>query len=201
MLSASWTSIADTRRRYDTELAAGGGVQRLRARRATRALVHGRVRPGALQPLRLDRGGVGDDRDPGGPVRGTGHRRPAAAPHPARDPRRRGASAGARRDRSHIRGPRAAVRGLHGPEQEPRAREGHADPGRPRPRRRAGSAVHRLARGRHDRLGRRERVPRPGRGGPAQRTPTLRTRSSSASRTSDSASDWSRSWCRAGAAT
>ena len=43
------------------------------------------------------------------------------------DPRRGGAAAAARLHRPHIRGPRDAVRGLHGPEQEPRARAGHAD--------------------------------------------------------------------------
>ena len=87
------------------QLAAGGGVQRLRARRAAGALVHGRVRAGALQPVRLHRGGLGDDRDPGGPARGTRHRGPATAPHAPRDPRRGGASAAARLHRSHIRRP------------------------------------------------------------------------------------------------
>ena len=70
------------------ELAARRAVQRLGARRPAGARVHGRVRAGALQPLRLDRGRLGDDRDAARPARGAGHGRPAAAPHAARDPRR-----------------------------------------------------------------------------------------------------------------
>ena len=180
------------------ELAARGGVQRFRARRAAGARVHGGVRPGALQPLRLHRGGVGDDRDPRGPARRAGHGRPALRPIPAS---RSSTTTGIRCRPAHRVTSSSAhemlFEGYTDPTQEPGARGGHDDPGRPRPHRRAGPAVHRLARGRHDHLGRRERLPRPGRGGAAQRTPTSRTRSSWASRTSGSASDWSRSWCRA----
>ena len=68
----------------------------------------------ALQPLRLDRGGVGDDR----------HARPTCAPRPAPPASRRAARCvklyderGVRgahgRDRPHLRGQRDAVRGLH----------------------------------------------------------------------------------------
>ena len=97
------------------ELAAGRGVQRLGARRAAGALVHGRVRAGALQPLRLDRDGLGDDRD----ARGPAARRRARSGRPPPHTRlaildEDGQPAAAGRDRPDLRRPRDAVRGLHG---------------------------------------------------------------------------------------
>ena len=56
---------------------------------AERAL-DGPLRRQPLQPLRLDRGRVGDDRHSEGPARGARHRRQAAARHRREDLRRRG---------------------------------------------------------------------------------------------------------------
>ena len=58
---------------------AGHRGQRQRAARRARPARHGPLRRRPLQPLRLDGGGVGDDRDARGPARGAGHRRPPAA--------------------------------------------------------------------------------------------------------------------------
>ena len=55
----------------------------------------GHVRGGALRPVRLHRGRVGDDRHPTGPTRCPGHSRAPTAGNRGEDPRRRGAGAGA----------------------------------------------------------------------------------------------------------
>jgi hypothetical protein len=60
------------------EAARGAGL-RLGAARAAFGPLDGPVRRQPLQPLRLDRGRVGDDRDAGGPARRPRHRRQAAA--------------------------------------------------------------------------------------------------------------------------
>ena len=60
-------------------LAQGGGRERLGAPGRPRHRVDGRVRRHALQPLRLDRGRVGVDRDAGGHARGPGHGRQTSA--------------------------------------------------------------------------------------------------------------------------
>ena len=73
---------AETRRALRHRLAARRRVQRLGARAGAGAVVHGRLRPRALQPLRLDGDVLGDDRDARGPARGAGDRR-AAVPHTA----------------------------------------------------------------------------------------------------------------------
>ena len=121
-----------------------------------------------LQPLRLDRGGVGDDRDAGGPARRAGHGRPAAARHDrcglrrrrqrGRARGRRGASSSATSSRS--RATRAAAARTRSTGCCRSGDVGHFDAG--------GAPVHRRPRRRHDRLGRRERVSRRGRG-PARR--------------------------------
>ena len=77
----------EVRRRYDVSIAEGDGRQRLGAARRAGDQVDGRVRRQPLQPLRLDRGRLGDDRDARGHARGAGHRRPDAARD--RDPDRR----------------------------------------------------------------------------------------------------------------
>ena len=59
---------------------------------------HGPLRRRPLQPLRLDRGRVGDDRDARGPARRPGHRRAPAARHGGQAPRR-----GRRRGRPRAR--------------------------------------------------------------------------------------------------
>ena len=82
---------AEVRRRYDLShlevTAASGSALPGRARHE----VDGRVRRQPLQPLRLDRGLLGDDRHPRGHARGARHRRKAAAGD--RDPDRRRARA------------------------------------------------------------------------------------------------------------
>ena len=79
----------ETRRGFDTDSLRIVPVSRLGALGRPRPPLHGRVRRGGLQPLRLDRGRVGRDRLPQGPARGARHRRPPAPQHRARDPRRR----------------------------------------------------------------------------------------------------------------
>ena len=100
------------------EAQGGAGLRLGAAGRRLRAL-DGPVRRQPLQPLRLDRGRVGDDRDAGGPARRAGHRGQAAA----RDDReavrrrrqrgraraRRGASSSATTSRSRAT-PAAATR-------------------------------------------------------------------------------------------
>ena len=117
---------------------------------------------------------MGDDRDPARPARGAGHRRPAAAAHARRDPRRGRAAAcrpgeigrifvghemlfegytdGSARAASMVDGMMTA------------GDLGHLDE--------RGPPVRRRARGRHDHLGRRERLSGRGRGGAARRTRT-----------------------------
>src|SRR5205085_2209985 len=130
--------------------------------------VHGRVRRRALQPLRLDRGRVGDDRHAGRPQAVAGHGRRATARHDPPDLRRERQGAAAGRDRTHLRGQRDAVRGLHRRRQQGRDRRPDVDRRRRVPRRRGPPA--RLGpRRRHDRVGRRERVPAGGRGRRRQR--------------------------------
>ena len=70
-------------RRYDLGVAARDRAQRLGAARRTRDAGDGRVRRRPLQPLRLDRGRLGDDRDPGRPARRARHRRAPAAAAPS----------------------------------------------------------------------------------------------------------------------
>ena len=144
-------------------LAEGGGGQRLGAARRPRDRVDGRLRRQPLQPVRLDRGGVGVDRHAGRHARRPGHRGQAAARH-RREALRRGAARGAAgRDGPHLRRQRDAVRGLHRRRLEGRDREpdGHR---RRRPLRRGRAPVRRGPRRRDDRVGRRERVPEGGRG-------------------------------------
>ena len=129
---------------------------------------HGPLRRRPLQPLRLDRGRVGDDRDAEGPARGAGHRRPAAARHGREAPRRGRARgpAGARPGRIFVgnemamEGTRAAAASRSSAGLMSSGDVGHFDD--------AGPAVRRRPRRRDDRLGRRERVPARGRG-PARR--------------------------------
>ena len=66
-------------RMHDTRLAARHRRERVGAAGRSRGAGDGCLRRRALQPLRLDRGGVGDDRDAGRPARGPGHRRQRAA--------------------------------------------------------------------------------------------------------------------------
>ena len=96
------------------------------ARRAGRQ-VHGRVRGHPLQPLRLDRGGVGDDRHPRRPARRARHRGRPAARHRREDLRREGQRGADRRDGPHLRRQRDAVRGLHGRRLEGRHRRPDGD--------------------------------------------------------------------------
>ena len=63
--------------------------QRLGAARRARDARHGRLRRRALQPLRLDRGRVGDGRHAAGPARGARHGRAPAARHGRAAVRRR----------------------------------------------------------------------------------------------------------------
>ena len=84
--------------RYDLSRAAVRPGLGLRAPRLAVGPLDGPVRGEPLQPLRLDRGRVGDDRDAGGPARGAGHRRQAAARH-RRQALRRGRQAGRARAR------------------------------------------------------------------------------------------------------
>ena len=89
---------AETIDRYDLSalrvIAASGSALPGRAR----AQGHGPLRRRPLQPLRLDRGRVGDDRDARGPARRAGHRRAPAA-RDRRQALRRGGRARSRRAR------------------------------------------------------------------------------------------------------
>ena len=149
---------------------------------------HGPLRRRALQPLRLDRGGVGDDRHPRGPARRAGHRRAPAARHGGQAPRRGGQRGRPTGQTGRIFvGNEMAFEGYTGGGEQGE----HRRPAVLRRRRalRLGRApVHRRPRRRDDRLGRRERVPARGRG-PARTSTRPSTRwPSSASRTSSSAS-------------
>ena len=127
--------------------------------------VHGRVRRRPLQPLRLDRGGVGDDRH----ARRTCAPRPGTAGRPprgtiAQDPRRRRAARCPPGETGRIFvGNEMLFEGYTGGGDEGGRRrpDGHR---RRRPPRRGGPPVRRRPRRRHDRLRRRERVPARGRG-------------------------------------
>ena len=156
--------------RYDLSRRQAVPVSRLRAARRPLRALDGPLRRQPLQPLRLDRGRLGDDRHPAGPARGARHRRQAAARHDRQAlRRRRPARSTTGRDRPHLRRQRDAVRGLHRRRQQGR----HRRPDvlrRRRPLRRGGPPVRRRPRRRHDRLGRRERLPAGGRG------PALRPR-------------------------
>ena len=65
----------ETLDRYDTSSLQSDRRQRLGAARPARDARDGPVRRRALQPLRLDRGRVGDDRHARGPARRARHRR------------------------------------------------------------------------------------------------------------------------------
>ena len=108
----------ETLDRYDTSSLRVIAVSGSRAARPARDARDGPVRRRALQPLRLDRGRVGDDRHAGGPARGARLRRQTAARH-GREAVRRGRPRGrARADRPHLRRQRLPVRGLHGRRHE-----------------------------------------------------------------------------------
>ena len=94
----------------------------------------GRVRRQPLQPLRLDRGGLGLDRHPRGHARRARHGGQAAARHGREALRRAGRGGPDGRDRAHLRRQRDAVRGLH--RRRHQGRDRHADGDR---RRRAAS--------------------------------------------------------------
>ena len=132
------------------------------------------VRAGHLQPLRLDRDRLRDDRHPGGPRGRAEHGRQGRPRLGGQDLRRRGQARGqVGRDRPHLRRQPVPVRGLHRWRQQ-----GHGQRAdglrRRRPLRRGRAPVHRRPRRRDDRLGRRERVPGRGRGVPGQ--PRVRSR-------------------------
>ena len=103
----------EAKRRYDLSSPRGDRRQRLVAARRAGDGVDGRVRRQPLQPLRLDRGLLGLDRDAGGHARRARHGRQAAArhrdPHRGRGRRRRRA----RRDGPDLRRQPARLRGLH----------------------------------------------------------------------------------------
>ncbi len=76
--------------------------------------VDGPLRRQPLQPLRLDRGRLGDDRDARGPARRARDRRAAAARNRRQDRRQGGQGRGtAGRDRTRLRRQRDGLRGLH----------------------------------------------------------------------------------------
>ena len=75
--------------------------------------VDGHLRRQPLQPLRVDRGRLGDDRDARGPARGAGHRGPPAPRDRGADRRRRGPRRRAGQDRARVRRERDGLRGLH----------------------------------------------------------------------------------------
>ena len=130
--------------------------------------VDGHVRRQPLQPLRLDRGRLGDDRDARGHARGARHRGARPPGHRGQDPRR-GRQGSCRRARpdgssSATRCPSRAT-----PEAATRSvSTGLLSSGDVGPLRRGGPPVHRRPRRRDDRLRRRERLPARGRG-PARR--------------------------------
>ncbi|CAA9530566.1 MAG: Long-chain-fatty-acid--CoA ligase, partial [uncultured Solirubrobacteraceae bacterium] len=141
----------------------GHRSQRQRAAGRARGQGHGRVRRRALQPLRVDRGGVGDDRYAEGPARRPRHRRAPAARDDGQALRRGGQGGRAGRDRPDLRRQRDALRGLHRRREQGLDRRPHVDRRR-RSLRRGRPAVRRRPRRRDDRLGRRERVPPRSRG-------------------------------------
>ena len=140
---------------------------RLGAARRARARLDGPLRRLGLQPLRLDRGLLGDRRHARRPARRARHRRPAPARH-RRQALRRGRDGGPEgRGRANLRRQRNGLRGLHrrrrqGGDRRPLQQR------RRRPPRRSRPALHRRPRRRDDRLRRRERLPARGRG-PARR--------------------------------
>ena len=87
--------------------------QRQRAAGRAGGQGHGPLRRRPLQPLRLDRGGVGDHRHPRGPARRAGHRRAPAARDRRQAPRRGGQRGRRRADRADLRRQRDGLRGLH----------------------------------------------------------------------------------------
>ena len=99
--------------------AQGRAGLRLRAARRAVEPLDGPVRRQPLQPLRLDGGGVGDDRDAGGPARRARHGRPPAARDGGEAVRRArtARSRPARPGRIFV-GNELAVRGLHGRRQQ-----------------------------------------------------------------------------------
>ena len=82
----------------------------------------GPLRREPLQPLRLDRGGLGDDRHAARPARSPRDRRPAAARQHRQALRRRRQAGAQGRVRAHLRRQRRPVRGLHGRRQQGRDR-------------------------------------------------------------------------------
>ena len=172
---------------YDTSSLRDHRGQRLRAAGRAGDQGDGRVRRRPLQPLRLDRGRLGDDRDAGRPARRC-RAPPAAAVRHRRQALRRARPRGAPRARPAGSSSATSRRfdGYTGGGDKEMI-DGLMSHRRRRPLRR-GAAVRRRPRRRHDRLGRRERLPARGRG-PARRATTASTRSrSSASPTSSSAS-------------
>ena len=105
------------RRRRDLEarrlVAARHRGERLGAAGRARDALDGHVRRQPLQPLRLDRGRLGDDRDPRGPARGAGDGGTPAARHQGQDRRRGRQGRRAGKDRPRLRRQRDVVRGLH----------------------------------------------------------------------------------------
>ena len=147
----------------------------------------GPLRREPLQPLRLDRGGVGDDRHAARPARGAGHGGPAAARSVVKIYGEDGNAAAAGRDGPDLRRQRRPVRGLHGRRQQGRDRRA-ALLGRRRALRCQRAPVHRRPRRRHDRQRRRERLPGRGRGPAARPRERSSRRRCSASTTTSTAS-------------
>ena len=111
--------------RYDTQLPARDRGQRLGPAGRAGHPRDGGLRPDPLQPLRLHRGRLGDDRHARGPARGARHRRPAAARHDreaARRGRPRGAAGAKRAD---LRRQRDGLRGLYGRRRQGDRRGAH----------------------------------------------------------------------------
>ncbi len=123
----------------------------------------GHLRRRSLQPLRLDRGGVGDDRDAAGPARRPRHRGTPAAGDRREAARRRRPRGRRGRARTDLRGERDGLRGLHRRRRQG-DRAGPDEHRRHGPLRRGRTPVRRWPRRRDDRLGRGERVPARGRG-------------------------------------
>ena len=133
------------RTKYDLSSLRGRPALGLGAARRPRRQVHGRVRRHPLQPLRLDRGRLGDDRDAGRPARRARHRRRSRRAARRPDLRRGRPRAAARRDRPHLRRQRDAVRGLHRRRLEGRDRRAHDHRRRRLPRRRRAGCSSRAA--------------------------------------------------------
>jgi hypothetical protein len=110
----------------------GGGGERLGPGRWPGNPVYGWVRRHPLQPLRLDRGVMGEHRDTRGSSPRAGHRRAPTVRHAGSDPRPGRAAPAARGGRPDLRRERHAVRRLHlgcATCPDPRRADGHGRPG------------------------------------------------------------------------